>query len=47
MFLLSCPAADLMPAAAAVTVAEDVSGMPTLCRPVKEGGVGFDFRLGM
>ena len=21
-------------------IAEDVSGMPTLCRPVKEGGVG-------
>ena len=31
----------------AVTVAEDVSGMPTLCRPVREGGVGFDYRLGM
>jgi 1,4-alpha-glucan branching enzyme len=28
-------------------IAEDVSGMPTLCRPVKEGGVGFDARLGM
>jgi len=30
-----------------VTVAEDVSGMPTLCRPVAEGGVGFDYRLQM
>jgi len=30
-----------------VTIAEDVSGMPTLCRPVSEGGVGFDYRLGM
>lgn len=30
-----------------VTVAEDVSGMPTLCRPVGEGGVGFDYRLQM
>eukprot|EP01094_Clydonella_sp_ATCC50884_P022568 TRINITY_DN5226_c0_g2_i1.p1 TRINITY_DN5226_c0_g2~~TRINITY_DN5226_c0_g2_i1.p1 ORF type:complete len:495 (-),score=196.31 TRINITY_DN5226_c0_g2_i1:1251-2735(-) len=30
-----------------VTVAEDVSGMPGLCRPVSEGGFGFDFRLGM
>eukprot|EP00160_Parvularia_atlantis_P020804 Unigene8767_Nuclearia_a/m.26834 Unigene8767_Nuclearia_a/g.26834 ORF Unigene8767_Nuclearia_a/g.26834 Unigene8767_Nuclearia_a/m.26834 type:complete len:677 (+) Unigene8767_Nuclearia_a:3-2033(+) len=30
-----------------VTIAEDVSGMPTLCRPVAEGGVGFDYRLGM
>ena len=29
------------------TIAEDVSGMPTLCRPVKEGGVGFDYRLQM
>lgn len=32
---------------AAVTVAEDVSGMPGLCRPVAEGGVGFDYRLAM
>ena len=31
----------------AVTIAEDVSGMPTLCRPVPEGGVGFDYRLSM
>ncbi|KAJ1927411.1 alpha-1,4-glucan branching enzyme [Tieghemiomyces parasiticus] len=30
-----------------ITVAEDVSGMPALCRPVLEGGVGFDYRLGM
>lgn len=30
-----------------VTIAEDVSGMPALCRPVDEGGVGFDYRLGM
>jgi len=30
-----------------VTIAEDVSGMPTLCRPVSEGGVGFDYRLSM
>jgi len=28
----------------AVTVAEDVSGMPTLCRPVHVGGFGFDYR---
>jgi 1,4-alpha-glucan branching enzyme len=26
---------------------EDVSGMPTFCRPWYEGGVGFDFRLNM
>lgn len=31
----------------AVTVGEDVSGMPALCRPVLEGGGGFDYRLGM
>lgn len=26
---------------------QDVSGMPALCRPVNEGGGGFDYRLGM
>jgi hypothetical protein len=31
----------------ATTIAEDVSGMPTLGRPVAEGGVGFDYRLQM
>jgi 1,4-alpha-glucan branching enzyme len=31
----------------AITVAEDVSGMPGLGRPVQEGGMGFDYRLGM
>eukprot|EP00929_Paragymnodinium_shiwhaense_P058142 TRINITY_DN2911_c0_g1_i2.p1 TRINITY_DN2911_c0_g1~~TRINITY_DN2911_c0_g1_i2.p1 ORF type:complete len:816 (-),score=181.57 TRINITY_DN2911_c0_g1_i2:519-2966(-) len=31
----------------AVTVGEDVSGMPTLCRPVEDGGFGFDYRLAM
>lgn len=31
----------------AITIAEDVSGMPGLCRPVHEGGCGFDYRLGM
>jgi len=31
----------------AVTIAEDVSGMPGLGRQVIEGGVGFDYRLGM
>lgn len=30
-----------------VTIAEDVSGMAGLCRPVEDGGVGFDYRLGM
>ena len=31
----------------AVSIAEDVSGMPGLCRPVREGGIGFDYRLAM
>ncbi|CAN8073955.1 unnamed protein product [Agarophyton chilense] len=37
---------DLYPDVA-VTIAEDVSGMPTLCVPVERGGLGFDFRLAM
>lgn len=32
---------------AAVSIAEDVSGMPGLCRKTEDGGFGFDFRLGM
>jgi 1,4-alpha-glucan branching enzyme len=31
----------------AVTIAEDVSGMPGLARPIEEGGLGFDYRLAM
>ena len=31
----------------AVTVAEDMSGMPGMCLPIKEGGIGFDYRLAM
>lgn len=31
----------------AVTIAEDVSGMPGLTRPTEEGGLGFDYRLAM
>ena len=31
----------------AVTIAEDVSGMPGVARPVAEGGLGFDYRLAM
>ncbi|KAI0987799.1 hypothetical protein GJ496_009981 [Pomphorhynchus laevis] len=31
----------------AITIAEEVSGMPALCRPVSEGGGGFDYRLAM
>ena len=33
--------------AQAITVAEDVSGMPALGLPVSQGGTGFDYRLGM
>lgn len=31
----------------AVTIAEDVSGMPGLCLPIRDGGIGFDYRLAM
>ena len=31
----------------AVTIAEDVSGMVGLARPLEEGGLGFDYRLAM
>lgn len=31
----------------AITIAEDVSGMPGLAIPVKSGGYGFDYRLAM
>jgi 1,4-alpha-glucan branching enzyme len=31
----------------AITIAEDVSGMPGICSPVSHGGMGFDYRLGM
>ena len=31
----------------AVTIAEDMSGMPGMCLPIKDGGIGFDYRLGM
>ncbi|MBG0780820.1 MAG: alpha amylase C-terminal domain-containing protein [Bacteroidales bacterium] len=30
-----------------LTIAEDVSGMPGLCKPIEDGGIGFDYRLGM
>lgn len=30
-----------------ITIAEDVSGMPALCRSVADGGIGFDYRLSM
>ena len=31
----------------AVTIAEDVSGMPGLAAPFESGGIGFDFRMSM
>ncbi len=31
----------------AITIAEDVTGMPGLTAAVKEGGIAFDYRLGM
>ena len=31
----------------ATSVAEDMSGMPGMCLPIEEGGIGFDYRLGM
>ena len=31
----------------AMTIAEDMSGMPGMCEPIADGGIGFDYRLGM
>ena len=31
----------------ATTVAEDMSGMPGMCLPIEQGGIGFDYRLAM
>lgn len=31
----------------AVSIAEDMSGMPGMCLPIKAGGIGFDYRLAM
>ncbi|MBQ2904941.1 MAG: alpha amylase C-terminal domain-containing protein [Clostridia bacterium] len=31
----------------AITIAEDMSGMPGMCIPIKDGGIGFDYRLSM
>ena len=30
-----------------VAIAEEMSGMPGMCLPIKEGGIGFDYRLSM
>ena len=31
----------------AITIAEDMSGMPGMCLSVEDGGIGFDYRLSM
>ena len=31
----------------AMTIAEDMSGMPGMCLPISYGGIGFDYRLSM
>ena len=31
----------------AILIAEDMSGMPGMCLPILEGGIGFDYRLNM
>ncbi|MBQ8399387.1 MAG: alpha amylase C-terminal domain-containing protein [Clostridia bacterium] len=31
----------------ALNIAEDMSAMPGMCLPIKEGGIGFDYRLSM
>ncbi len=31
----------------AITIAEDMSGMPGMCIPIEDGGIGFDYRLSM
>ena len=31
----------------ALTIAEDMSGMPGMALPIEDGGIGFDYRLGM
>ena len=31
----------------AITIAEDMSAMPGMCLPIKDGGIGFDYRLAM
>ena len=31
----------------AILIAEDMSALPGMCRPIKDGGIGFDYRLAM
>ena len=30
-----------------ILIGEEVSGFPGLCRPIEEGGIGFDYKLAM
>ncbi|MGL4606242.1 MAG: alpha-amylase family glycosyl hydrolase [Eubacteriaceae bacterium] len=30
-----------------ILIAEDMSGLPGMCLPISDGGIGFDYRLGM
>ncbi|KAH7850015.1 hypothetical protein Vadar_026561 [Vaccinium darrowii] len=45
LMLANCLIHTVLPDA--IVVAEDVSGMPGLGRPVSEGAIGFDYRLAM
>jgi 1,4-alpha-glucan branching enzyme len=45
LMLANCLVHDILPDA--TVIAEDVSGMPGLGRPVSEVGIGFDYRLAM
>ena len=45
LMLANCLIREIKPEA--ITIAEDVSGMPTLCRTLADGGMGFDYRLSM
>ncbi len=43
--LASTVAQEVKPGA--ILIAEDMSGMPGMCRPIEEGGIGFNYRLAM
>lgn len=43
--LANCLTQTLKPGA--ISIGEDMSGMPGLCRPIEEGGLGFNYRLAM
>eukprot|EP00051_Salpingoeca_urceolata_P010240 m.124794 g.124794 ORF g.124794 m.124794 type:complete len:746 (-) comp16634_c1_seq2:1115-3352(-) len=47
IYLMLANTTTRMALSSAITISEDVSGMPAMCRPVEEGGLGFDYRLGM